>query len=133
MKFLLIKKTGQSDLYDLEKASDASLEGLGMFLVDDVGPDIAFYLNWLNDSSSMGASGNICDLTKDGNNVLIQLSEGIFGRGGVLKIEQENFKNLLNDWANLMSFQPAKILIEQENGIFKLIPLAEDEGQFNFD
>ena len=128
MKFLLVKKTGRSDVYDLEKASDSTLEILGIFLVDDVGRDIAFYLNWVSDSLSVGASGNICDLTKDGNDVLIQLSEGVFCAGVVFKIEQENLKNLLNDWANLMSFQPAKIIIEQEDGIFKLIPLAEDGG-----
>ncbi|HLW73212.1 MAG TPA: hypothetical protein VKR54_04120 [Candidatus Babeliales bacterium] len=105
--------------YNYEDASSIIMCILGRFLFSDVGSDISFYKEWLLDNKYNSAGGNITELDRVGNYILLTdacSEEDVPTRA---KMTNAQFLKLLVDWEEkVCKLKPKEVTIIYDNDEF---------------
>lgn len=110
---------GAHKYYNYEDASSIGMCILGRFLVSDVGSDISFYKEWILDNQYSSAGGNITELDRVGNYVLVSDAYSEEDHPTELKMTYAQFLKLLDDWEEkVIKLRPKEVLITYENDEF---------------
>ncbi len=107
------------EYYNYEDASSVVMCILGRFLFSDVGNDISFYKEWLLDNKYNSAGGNITELGRIGNYILLSDAYSEENVPTKVKITGTQFLYLLDDWEEkVCKLKPKEVIIKYENGEF---------------
>jgi hypothetical protein len=84
-----------------------------------VGSDISFYKEWLLDNEYNSAGGNITELDRVGNHVLLSDAYSEEDVPTKAQMTSAQFLKLLDDWEEkVCKASPKEVLIKYENGEF---------------
>jgi hypothetical protein len=101
--------------------SDTTIEMciLGKFLASDVRSSALSFKEWLLDETQTFTGGNITNIEKEGNDVLLndQYSEQPDG-GPYFRIPKREFINLLDEWEKICKEKPQEVLVEWDGKCF---------------
>src|SRR4030095_4669562 len=107
------------EYYNYEEASSIAMCILGRFLFSDVGNDISFYKEWLLNNKYNSAGGNITELDRVGNYILLSDACAEEDIPTKTKITSAQFLNLLDDWKKkVITLKPKEVIIKYENDKF---------------
>lgn len=94
-----------------EESSSDEMEVLGHFLTSDVGCYWPSFKEWAEGNEYPRIGGNLSDLEKEGDYILLKLDEYIDPELVVFKIPKQAFIELLNAWGKMCKQKPPHILI----------------------
>lgn len=105
--------------YNYKGASSIAMCILGRFLFSDVGNDISFYKEWLLDNKYNSAGGNITELDRAGNYILLSDAYSEEDIPTKVKMTAGQFLKLLDDWeAKVCKLKPKEVIITYDNNEF---------------
>jgi len=94
---------------------------LGRFLASDVGCYWPSFKEWIFNEPSLYTGGNITNLEKEGDCIIIsdQFSEKPDG-GPYFKVSKQAFYDLLSDWEKTCKQKPNEVLITYDGHKFEI-------------
>lgn len=105
--------------YNYEDASSIIMCILGRFLFSDVGSDISFYKEWLLDNKYNSTGGNITELDRVGNYILLSDAYSEEDVPTKAKMTSAQFLKLLTTWEEkVLKLKPKEVIIKHENDEF---------------
>ena len=111
-----------------EDASDNGMDILAYWFTDDVGSWIDSWRKWLNNDSEATES-NATWLEKYKDEIIFgSITDMIQSKGRffeptdeqMITVPREQVIEMLNTWEQLIKTKPDKIMITEENGVFKM-------------
>jgi len=121
MKFVKYIRVSHLDhkYYNYENASSIVMCILGRFLFSDVGSDISFYKGWLLDNKYNSAGGNITELDRVGNYILLSDAYSEEDVPTRAKMTSAQFLKLLADWEEkVVRLKPKEVILKYDNDEF---------------
>lgn len=105
--------------YNYEEASSIAMCILGRFLFSDVDKDISFYKQWLLDNKYNSTGGNITELERVGNYILLSDTYSEEDIPTKAKMTYIQFLKLLTEWEEkVIKLKPKEVIIKYENNEF---------------
>jgi len=107
--------------YRYQDANTVEMCILGCFLVSDVGCYWPSFKEWIFNEPSLYTGGNITNLEKEGDYIIIsdQFSEQPDG-GPYFKVSKQAFYDLLSDWEKNCKQKPNEVLIMYDGHKFEI-------------
>jgi hypothetical protein len=105
--------------YTFKAADTVEMGILGCFLASDVGCYSASFKEWALYDQDTLTGGNITDLEKDGDDILLndQYSEQP-DKGPYFRIPKQQFIKLFDEWEKICKEKPQEVLIEWDGKCF---------------
>lgn len=100
------------------KTNCEKMEILGHFLTSDVGCYCPNFKNWAEENKYMGYGGNLSELDKEGDYILLRLDEYIDPDRVAFKMPKQAFIDVLDAWGKVCKLKLPQILIAYDGQRF---------------
>lgn len=116
----------ESGFYDCSDTNSIEMYILGMFLAREVSGDPSFFREWFFDPEYTCIDGNTIELDKESGYVLLRDTYSQEKVRTILKLSNQQFLKLLDDWEEkVIKLKPKEVIIKHENNEFIIETTSE--------